>query len=34
MKLPNMPLGLLFNLHEIKLVEGISRLVLTGANNP
>ena len=34
MKLLNIPLGLLFNFHEIKLVDGISRLVLQGANQP
>jgi hypothetical protein len=33
-KLLNMPLGLLFNFPEVKLVDGISRLVLPGANNP
>jgi GxxExxY protein len=33
MKLLNVPLGLLFNFHEIKLANGISRLVLTGANH-
>jgi GxxExxY protein len=32
MKLINIPLGLLFNFHEIKLVDGISRLILPGAN--
>ena len=32
MKLLNIPLGLLFNFHEIKLVDGISRLILPGAN--
>jgi GxxExxY protein len=32
MKLLNLPLGLLFNFHEIKLVDGISRLILPGAN--
>jgi GxxExxY protein len=32
MKLLNVPLGLLFNFHEFKLVDGISRLVLPGAN--
>jgi GxxExxY protein len=32
MKLLNMPLGLLFNFHEPKLVDGISRLLLPGAN--
>jgi GxxExxY protein len=34
MKLLNAPLGLLFNFHEVKLVDGISRLVLPGANQP
>jgi GxxExxY protein len=34
MKLLNVPLGLLFNFHELKLVGGISRLVLPGANQP
>ncbi len=34
MKLLNVPLGLLFNFHEVKLVDGISRLVLPGANKP
>ncbi len=34
MKLLNMPLGLVFNFHEIKLVDGISRLILPGANTP
>jgi hypothetical protein len=33
-KLLNVPLGLLFNFHEVKLVDGISRLVLPGANKP
>jgi hypothetical protein len=33
MKLLNVPLGLLFNFHEFKLVEGISRLVRPSANN-
>jgi GxxExxY protein len=33
MKLVNVPLGLLFNFHEVKLLHGISRLVLPGANN-
>ena len=32
MKLLNVPLGLLFNFHEVMLVDGISRLVLPGAN--
>jgi GxxExxY protein len=30
----NVPLGLLFNIHEVKLVDGISRLVLPSANSP
>jgi GxxExxY protein len=34
MKLLNVPLGLLFNFHELKLVDGMSRLVLPGANQP
>ena len=34
MKLLDVPLGLLFNFHEIKLVDGISRLILPGANRP
>ncbi len=32
MKLLNLPLGLLFNFHELKLVDGMSRLVLPRAN--
>ncbi|HEX3657934.1 MAG TPA: GxxExxY protein [Pirellulales bacterium] len=32
MKLMNIPLGLLLNFHEVKLVDGISRLVLRGAD--
>ncbi len=32
MKLLNVPLGLLFDFHELKLVDGVSRLVLAGAN--
>jgi hypothetical protein len=32
MKLLNVPLGLLFNFHELKLADGISRLILPGAN--
>jgi hypothetical protein len=28
------PLGLLFNFHEVMLVDGLSRLVLPGANQP
>jgi hypothetical protein len=33
MKLLNVPLGLSFNFHEVKLVDGISRLVLPGAKH-
>jgi GxxExxY protein len=32
MKLLNIPLGLLLNFHEVTLVDGISRLILPGAN--
>ena len=32
MKLLDVPLGLLTNFHEIKLADGISRLILPGAN--
>jgi|SRR4051812_5316034 len=32
MKLLDVPLGLLINFHEMKVTEGISRLVLPGAN--
>ena len=32
MKLLNMPLGLLINFHEMKLVDGIYRMILPGAN--
>jgi GxxExxY protein len=34
MKLLDVPLGLVFNFHEVKLIDGISRLVLPGANKP
>jgi GxxExxY protein len=34
LKLLNVPPGLLFNFHEVKLVDGISRLILPGANKP
>jgi GxxExxY protein len=34
MKLLNIPLGLVFNFHEVKLVDGMSRLILPGANKP
>ncbi len=32
MKLLDVPIGLLINFHEVKLVDGISRLILPGAN--
>jgi len=32
MKLLNVPLGLLINFHEMKVVDGVSRLILPGAN--
>jgi GxxExxY protein len=32
MKLLNVPLGLLINFHEMKLVDGVHRLILPGAN--
>ena len=32
MKLLNVPLGLLVNFHEIKLTDGVHRLILPGAN--
>jgi GxxExxY protein len=32
MKLLNIPIGLLINFHELKVVDGISRLILPGAN--
>jgi len=32
MKLSDVPLGLLLNFHEMKLVDGVSRLILPGAN--
>ena len=32
MKLLNVTVGLLINFHEMKLVEGIDRLILPGAN--
>jgi GxxExxY protein len=34
MKLLNIPLGLLISFHEAKLVDGVSRLILGGANQP
>ena len=32
MKLLNIPVGLLINVHETKLINGLSRLILPGAN--
>ena len=32
MKLLNVPLGLLINFHEMKLSDGVHRLILPGAN--
>jgi len=32
MKLLNVPFGLLINFHEVKLVDGIHRMILPGAN--
>jgi len=32
MKLLNLPLGLLINFHEMKLTNGVHRLILPGAN--
>ena len=32
MKLLDIPLGLLINFHELRLVEGVHRLMLPGAN--
>ena len=32
MKLLDVPLGLLLNFHEIRLVDGLSRMILPGAN--
>jgi GxxExxY protein len=32
MKLLNVPVGLLFNFHELKLTDGLHRLLLPGAN--
>jgi GxxExxY protein len=34
MKLLDVPLGLLINFHEAKLTDGVSRLILPGANRP
>ena len=32
MKLLNIPFGLLINFHEMKLTDGVHRLILPGAN--
>jgi GxxExxY protein len=32
MKLLNVPIGLLINFHEVRLVDGVNRLILPGAN--
>ncbi len=32
MKLLNIPLGLLINFHELRLCDGVSRLLLPGSN--
>jgi hypothetical protein len=32
MKLLNVPVGLLINFHEMRLVDGVHRLILSGAN--
>jgi GxxExxY protein len=34
MKLLDVPLGLVINFHEAKLTDGVSRLILPGANQP
>lgn len=34
MKLINVPIGLVVNFHEMKLVDGVYRLILPGANEP
>jgi GxxExxY protein len=34
MKLLDVPLGLIINFHEAKLTDGVSRLLLPGANHP
>jgi hypothetical protein len=33
MKPLDVPVGLVFNFHQVKLVDGISRLVLPGVNS-
>ena len=32
MKLLDIPIGLLINFHEVKLVDGVHRMILPGAN--
>jgi len=34
MKLLDVPLGLVVNFYEAKLTDGVSRLILPGANHP
>ncbi len=34
MKLLDIPIGLIINFHEVKLADGISRMILPGANRP
>jgi len=34
MKLLNIPLGLLINFHNVRLTDGVSRLIVPGANRP
>jgi hypothetical protein len=34
MKLLDVPVGLLINFHEMKVIEGVHRLILSGANRP
>jgi hypothetical protein len=34
MKLLDIPLGLIINFHEMKLIDGLVRMILPGANHP
>jgi GxxExxY protein len=34
MKLLDVPIGLLINFHELKLADGLTRMILPGANQP
>lgn len=34
MKLLNIPIGLLINFNEMRLIDGVHRLLLPGANSP